>query len=338
MDGIADIIIRSPNLFKLKLDIGEEAYRTLSTWNNITKYYDAGGAGMTGAAIAGSSVVANTFFAGNGILSLIGIGAAATPVGWLVAAGLASGAAYYGISNILEKQKDGMVKVVPTFINTPLDVLAVGMSNLMFPLAFQVALADGYFSEEERIEIREYFADEWGYSPEYIDKRFSELESDLQEFSIEELTDGFLRYIRENKDCNHKSISKEILSFLHDIAKSDGVFTQEEKDALSTIEETINTQLSPQFGKRFAESLATIQEKTKGATSTIGQTMSNTAARLKDSASNIAKPTLPKPSLGAMKTKSGAAFSSVVVRAKASRDSLSGVFVKKPKGTGQEES
>lgn len=330
MEGIPEIVVRSPDLFKIKLGIGEDAYQFLKVGNNLTKMWDVYGAGATGASVAGSAVVANTFFAGNGLLSLIGIGAAATPIGWVVAAGLASGAAYYGISNILEKQKDGMVKVVPTFINTPLDVLAVGISNLMFPLAVQVALADGDFSEDEKEEIFEYFAHEWGYDRKYIETRLTEISGEVNR-PIEEMTDSFFKFIRENKDCNHRAISDEVVSFLHDIAKADGIFTSEEKEALAKIEASINAQLSSEFSTKVANSLDTVRAKSKSATGAVGQKLSTSASKVKESASHLRMPNISKPSFSSLKSKSGVAFSSVAEKTKAARDKVSNVLPKKDK-------
>ena len=96
--------------------------------------------GATASTVAASSAVASTFFASSGFmastLSAIGLGATAvTPVGWVIAAGVISGGAYVGVSRMFEKSKDSGLVVVPKYINTPLDVIAVALIELMLPVS-----------------------------------------------------------------------------------------------------------------------------------------------------------------------------------------------------------
>ncbi|MBK6294223.1 MAG: TerB family tellurite resistance protein, partial [Rhodoferax sp.] len=78
--------------FKAKLAIGENAYAELRNANAVRKYWDLFGAVGGGAAIAKSSIVASTFFVPHGVLGLIGLGTAVTPVGWVIAAAAVSAA------------------------------------------------------------------------------------------------------------------------------------------------------------------------------------------------------------------------------------------------------
>ena len=102
--GAAELVVADTNKFKIKLGIGEEAYASLKVKNLLQTMWDVKDAGAAGAAAAASPVVATTFFGGGGFLSALGFGAAAvTPVGWVVAAAIASGGAYYGATRLMSR-------------------------------------------------------------------------------------------------------------------------------------------------------------------------------------------------------------------------------------------
>ena len=57
--------------------------------------------------------------------------------------------------------------MVPNFINTPLDVLALGLFDLMVPLALKVASARRRASTRmRRRQLVDYLVGEWGYDAE----------------------------------------------------------------------------------------------------------------------------------------------------------------------------
>lgn len=93
-----DRVVADPLRFKRKLKIGAQAFALLRARDSLVAFWDTAGAVTAGAGIAQSSLVATTFFAPSalgGALSWIGFGAAAaTPLGWVVAAALVSGGAY----------------------------------------------------------------------------------------------------------------------------------------------------------------------------------------------------------------------------------------------------
>lgn len=240
-------VIRSPELFKIKLGIGEAAYKFLRVQNNLTKYYDVISTGLTGSGVAASSVVANTFFAKAGILAWIGIGTAATPIGWVVAAGIASGVAYYGISNIFKKNRDGKVTVIPNFINTPLDLLAVGIVNLILPVALKVAHADNRFGNEEREHIMDYFVDEWGFEKEFMENRLNHLDDLDTKESLHDLTMNFTAFTHKNQDCNREKMSTELIAFLEDLARCDRIYHPNEQAFIAHVQKALNHNFEPKF-------------------------------------------------------------------------------------------
>ncbi len=147
-------MVADPLRFKARLEIGENAYTSLTLKNRALEVWDVAGVAFTGATVAKSAVVASTFFStSGGFFGLFGVAAAATPVGWVVAASVATGGAYYGVIRLMKGTGD-KVEVIPKFVNTPLDTLAVGFFDLMAPLALKVAAADGDVADEEVEVIR----------------------------------------------------------------------------------------------------------------------------------------------------------------------------------------
>lgn len=110
-----DCVISDPLKFKRKLRIGEDAYATLRLKKGVQSLWDVSGVAMTGATVAASKVVAGTLFASSaGLFSAIGIGAAAaTPVGWVIAAAVATGGAYYGVTRLVRNPTGNMVDTTP---------------------------------------------------------------------------------------------------------------------------------------------------------------------------------------------------------------------------------
>ena len=231
-----ETIVSAPLNFKAKLAIGEDAYTALRVKNAVVQVWDVAGVATTAAVVAKSSVVASTFFAPTGFLAALGIGTAVTPVGWVIAAGVVTGGAWYGITRHLKSAARSRVTVVPNFINTPLDVLALGLFDLLAPLALKVAEVDGRTDETRRRIIRNYFVREWGYDPDFVIAGTNYIESTLDELSIEQLARTLAEFANENRDCNFKLMSREILGFLRNIAEVDGRLNPQDEQAIEDIE------------------------------------------------------------------------------------------------------
>jgi len=243
IDWFQDIeaIVSEPLNFKAKLAIGEDAYTSLKVKNTVVQVWDVAGVATTAAVVAKSSVVASTFFAPTGFLAALGIGTAVTPIGWVIAAGVITGGAWYGITRHLKSASASRVTVVPNFISTPLDVLALGLFDLIVPLAMKVAETDGGIDESKRSLIREYFVKEWGYDPKFVIAGTSYIESTLDELSIKQLAQTMAEFASENRDCNFKLMSREILGFLRKIAEVDGQLDPQDVTAIEKIEAIFNS-------------------------------------------------------------------------------------------------
>jgi hypothetical protein len=231
-----DTVINDPLRFKMKLAIGEDAYTSLRLKSKAAEAWDTLGAAGTAAAVAKSSFVASTFFAPSGLLALVGFGTAITPIGWVVAAAVASGGAFAGVSRYVKAQSKDKVTVIPNFINTPMDVLALALIDLMAPLALKVACTDGVVDNAEREFICSYFINEWGYSEQFITDAVSLAENNLLQFTVEGLALSLAEFQKENPDCNYKEMTYEIIAFLNGVMESDGEVAKKEELAIQKIE------------------------------------------------------------------------------------------------------
>ena len=231
-----DTIVAEPLNFKSKLAIGEDAYAELKLKNAAIQAWDVAGVATTAAIIAKSSAVASTFFAPTGFLALLGIGAAVTPVGWVIAASVITGGTWMGITRYLKKSSDSRLTVIPKFINTPLDVLALSLFDLLAPLALKVATTKPKIDSTKQNMIHQYFVKEWGYDPEFTSEGIKYTASKLNEFSIDELTQALAEFAGRNRDCNFRAMSQEILGFLRNIGDLEGQVNSPEAMAVDRIE------------------------------------------------------------------------------------------------------
>lgn len=255
-----DTIIDEPLKFKARLSIGEDAYASLRIKNKVIEVWDALGAASTGAAFAKSSAVASTFFAPSWFLSALGIGAAATPIGWVIAAGLFTGGAWVGISRYVKNNTSSRVTVIPQFINTPIDVLALALFDLIAPLALRVAIIDGEIHESEKISITNSFVNDWGYNEEFVNEGLLFIECNISEFSITDLARSLAEYKKQNPDCNYDDMSKEILHLLKEAIEADGKLDEREDMAIERIEQVFKEANKLKFKskiKSFFEKLGT---------------------------------------------------------------------------------
>jgi len=256
-----DIIIADSLKFKGKLNIGKDAYTSLLIKDNVGTIWNVAGTASAGAAAASSTAVASTFFAPSGILAAFGIGAAATPLGWVVAAAILSGGTCYGLTRYFKNAEKKLIRQIPEFISTPLDVLGLGLFDLMAPLALKVAKLDGDINEMELEHINRYFIQEWGYDQEFIDAGLAFTESRLSGFSIEELVQMLAEYQIKNKDCNFDAMSKEVISFLRDIIEVDDKVVEHEEKKLQEIQATFNQISQTWFSKVWDETSEEITSK-----------------------------------------------------------------------------
>lgn len=229
-----DAPLSHPACFKQALHIGEDAYKSLTIKRKSLRLLGPLGAAGAGAAVASSPVVATTFF-GGGILVWLGIATAATPIGWVIASAVLSGTAWAGITRMLDDLSSKRVDQVPRFINTPLDLLAVSIFDLICPLAVKLAAVDGEIDEQERAEIVRYFVATWGYDEGFV-KVAVDMVSEC-EYTFDDLVRNLVKFTRSNPDCDAQAISQNVLAFLNDVAEASNGTGRSERNALLEAEQ-----------------------------------------------------------------------------------------------------
>jgi hypothetical protein len=239
-EGFATIdrVVADPVRFKLRLGIGEDAYASLRLKNNVLKVWDIGSWGGTGAAVASSKVVASTFFAPTGFMALIGLGTAATPVGWVVAAAVTSAGAYYGVTRLFGRYAGSRVDTIPKFINTPIGVLGAALLDLMGGLAIRVAAIDGDIDDREIEIIVDHFVADWGMDRDYVEQALAVFQANIAKTTIKDLAGELARFQIANPDCNAAAMSATLTAFLRDIAMADERIDEREDlaiDAIATV-------------------------------------------------------------------------------------------------------
>lgn len=232
-----DCVISDPLKFKRKLRIGEDAYATLRLKKGVQNLWDVSGVAMTGATVAASKLVAGTLFASSaGLFSAIGIGAAAaTPVGWVVAAAVATGGAYYGVTRLVRSRTGDMVDTIPRFINTPIDLLGMQLFDLIGALAVRVASIDGSIAPAERSAVERHFIDEWGYDWEYVARALDVLIAGADEARVKMIAKAMADFQAASPDCNAEAMQGELLAFLREVVEADGILDEREQLAVDAI-------------------------------------------------------------------------------------------------------
>ena len=248
-----DQVVAIPERFKLRLGIGEDAYASLRIKKTLQEFWDVGGMATTGAGVAASSTVASTFFASTatgGIMGWLGLGAAAaTPVGWVVAAAVASGGAYWGVTRAMGSFSGSRVQVIPKFLNTPMDLLAASLFDLVGALAARISAIDGLIDEAERTVIIEHFVTDWGLDRAYVTQALHMLYETIDQAKVKDLARALASFQLENPDCNPVAMQGELMQFLRDVANADQRLDEREELALEAIEQVLREEAELSFKK-----------------------------------------------------------------------------------------
>ena len=169
------------------------------------------------------------------------LGTAVTPVGWVIVGAAAAGLGVAGTRKLIRKMK-GPVEVIPRFINTPIDLLAASLFDVMAPLVLKVSHADGECHDAERQRMREYFAKSWGYKQEYVDLGLEYAEVNLPVFETGKVAREFAGFCKKNRDCNFPAITLNIEEFLEELIAADGRISEEEQQELDRIRQAFQEQ------------------------------------------------------------------------------------------------
>ncbi|NIJ17518.1 TerB family tellurite resistance protein [Sphingobium vermicomposti] len=231
-----DRVVAEPLRFKQQLRIGEDAFALLRAKKNLYALYETAGAAGTGAAIAGSSAVASTFFAPTGLAAMLGLATAATPVGWVIAAAVVAGGGYYGATTWFSDKTGEFVDTIPKYINTPIDVLGAALIDLLGSLSLRIAAIDGQIDSSELACIAEHFVEDWGFDRTYVTRALDALVPRANETRVKTIAHQLAEFQAANPDCNGPAMQAELMKFLRELAMADGVLDEREELALEAIE------------------------------------------------------------------------------------------------------
>lgn len=228
-------VVQDPFRFKAKLKIGADAFAVLSKAENLQDSINV----LTGSA-AGAALVGSAWFSGLGTLGTLGLslGMVTTPVGWIAAAGLGGGAVVFGIKKLLKKAKKEAVDEVPKYINTPLDILAANLVNLMLPPMIYVSGVDGEHHDQERETIINYFVEEWGLSHPYIQDKYNELVLSGGHFDLKAWSES-IGQLSESKDIAYEELCEELITALEAVRDADGVLHDAEQAAIEAVKASL---------------------------------------------------------------------------------------------------
>lgn len=249
MTGVADFagveqVVGDDLRFRLRLGIGENAYRSIRYSKQLQSLWDVGGVAATGAGLAQSSVVAGTFFGGSGFMAALGLGTAVTPIGWVLAAGVASAGAYWGVMRLCGNYGASRVAQVPEFINSPIDWLGATLVDMIGTLSVKLAMIDGEFHDDERRAIITYFVEGWGIDATYAEKAVAVLSENAHRMSLREAAHVLGQFMRDNPDCNAEVMRRDLLSLLREIAEADGHRDEREEMALEMVDRALSEEIA----------------------------------------------------------------------------------------------
>lgn len=277
-DNVARVLANEER-FKLKLGTGRDAFASIKAGDLIGQLTQVSSAAGAGAGVA-YAVTAPSLWG----TILLTVGLTSSPIGWIVGAAAASGGVYYGVSHLFKTYSSSRVDEVPRFLNTGLDVLASTTLDLLGSLALKVAAIDGHVDVSERAAMEEYFVEEWGYDPAYVQHALDVLQQNVDKSRLSEMANSLAAFSHENPDCSFQVIQAELRKLLTEIAEADGHLDEREEMAIERIENALQERnsLISSTGRVFSEAALGMGNAAASTARTVGKSTSTAVSGAAD--------------------------------------------------------
>ncbi len=282
-------VLANEERFKLKLGTGRDAFASIKAGDLIGQLAQVSSAAGTGAGVAFAVTAPSTMWA----TILASVGLASNPIGWIVGAAAASGGIYYGVSHLFRTYSSSRVDEVPRFLNTGLDVLASTTLDLLGSLALKVAVIDGHIDASERAAMEEYFVEEWGYDPDYVQHALDVLQQNIDKSRLSEMANSLAEFSCQNPDCNFQAIQTELRTLLTEIAEADGYLDEREEMAIERIENALRERnsLISSTSRVISEAASGMGNAAASTARTVGKSTSTSLSGAADAAARARKVT-----------------------------------------------
>ncbi len=202
-------VIADAGLFQARLGLGDAALETLRARKNLSTFAEAMGVGTSASAITASATVASLLTPSSVGMAAAGAAVAATPLSWILGAGVLAGSAYVGIAKRLEKRTDSP-QVYLDGVERPLDLIGVALLALMLPIS-QGFCSDHVQDAKVQAFLENYYVGEWGYDLGYFRRVKSMLAPQQVTAATEALVAALVTYADSEGDLH----TPTLLSHFH---------------------------------------------------------------------------------------------------------------------------
>lgn len=231
------VIIDDDIKFKHKLQLGDDAYKNLKT---AKKFKDLTGALIVGVgAFCASYLVWRIYLAGtlSNLASDVGFGSG-PPYGRFFFFGVCFFFLTIFVKKLFKKADEKTMHKIPKFLDTPLNIVALTLSEIFIVPAIKIATVDGVFSKEEEDYIKSYFVNDWGFNKKFIDNC---VESGRKKIgcNYDDYVKSLQNICSNSKELKFKTIANELISFLDNIIKSDAKVTPEESESYNKFKKAL---------------------------------------------------------------------------------------------------
>ena len=169
------------------------------------------------------------------------MGSGSTPVGWFLAGAIASGTMWHFVRKRFLKD-DRKVRKSPKYINTPCDMLALSLLDLMVPSMLRVGKADGEIRDKEREAIFEVLQFNLGFQSTICR---GGIEDTLENYpEIDDLAANLAKIARSCPDIDERKFCDHLAQRLERIARGDFMADSEETETILRVRRSIDQQLS----------------------------------------------------------------------------------------------